>query len=318
MLNKINIALVGSGNMAKEHARAFQSLQDTFIKVVYSRNLNHAQKLASEIQSPNAIDQIEKLRNIENINLIIVAVSIEATYEIIKKISNMRIPILVEKPLGLNLEECKLITKLTNSISGKVLVALNRRCYSSTLKAQKYLSNDHEPRLIEIFDQQDKLSVNDSNFHPKVIKNWMFANSIHLIDYAFIFGRGKLKETKIIDYWNPSDNNCFVTSRSLFSSGDIVYYRALWGMPGPWGCAISTKNQRLEMSPLENLTLQKSGSRKKIKIKISDNDVNFKPGFRIQAEEVVKEIKSKKPSKVVVDANQTMETTKLISKIYKV
>ena len=70
------------------------------------------------------------------------------------------------------------------------------------------------------------------------------------------------------------------------------------------------------MSPLENLTLQKKGSRKKIEVKISDYDVNFKPGFRVQAEEVIKEIKTNKPSNIVIDANQTLETTKLVSKIY--
>jgi len=312
-----NIALIGSGNMAAEHARAFEAIPNTKITVVCSRNLAKARKLAIELGGTAFTDQVRDIKNYAKIDLIIVAVSIEATFKLIVEVLKLEIPLLVEKPLGFDLEQCENIHKILELSSIKAWVGLNRRCYSSTINALKYLKDDTNQRIVDIFDQQDKLSANTSKFHPSVVKNWMFANSIHLIDYAYIFGRGIIEKVSVMTGWNLSHKHNVVSAKMQFSSGDLVYYRALWGMPGPWLCAITTKKIRLEMSPLENLKVQESGSRQKTSVKLSSIDKDFKAGLMFQAKEIIEEIVKKRPTKFVPNSMQALNTTRLVAKIYE-
>ena len=75
-------------------------------------------------------------------------------------------------------------SELNNS---KVYVALNRRFYSSTKAVMRKLDNYQEQRLITVLDQEDTKKAELMKRPKKVIENWMYANSIHLIDYFHIF-----------------------------------------------------------------------------------------------------------------------------------
>ena len=44
---------------------------------------------------------------------------------------------------------------------------------------------------MNIFDQENSLATIKLGKPLKVVKNWMYANSIHMIDLAYLFGRGK-------------------------------------------------------------------------------------------------------------------------------
>ena len=91
----------------------------------------------------------------------------------------------------------------------------------------------------------------------KLIKNWMYANSIHLIDYANFLTRGKLKNIKFIKK-NKSEINCFLH----FSSEDNVNYICRWNKPGPWQVHLSLKNYYFELSPLEVLKIRSNFKKK--------------------------------------------------------
>ena len=71
---------------------------------------------------------------------------------------------------------------------------MNRRFYSSTQKLQKILLNNKDKRIVTVFDQESKSNALKSGHNNKVVKNWMFANSIHLIDYFNIFAEAILKK----------------------------------------------------------------------------------------------------------------------------
>ena len=88
-------------------------------------------------------------------------------------------------------------------------------------------------------------------------------------------------------------------------------------MPGPWLCAITTKKIRLEMSPLEKLKVQESGSRQKTSVKLSSIDKDFKAGLMFQAKEIIEEIVKKRPTKFVPNSMQALNTTRLVAKIYE-
>ncbi|MBT7624615.1 MAG: gfo/Idh/MocA family oxidoreductase, partial [Flavobacteriaceae bacterium] len=147
----------------------------------------------------------------------------------------------------------------------------------------------------------------------EVIDNWMYANSIHMIDYFSMFCRGKLTKVTPIVLWNKN-NPKYVASKLQFDSGDIGLYECFWNSPAPWSVSINTENIRLDMTPLESLTKQVYESRKKNNIELDKVDYDFKPGIRLQAELLIKTIKNNKAYLPTLD--QAIDTMKIINLIY--
>ena len=141
----------------------------------------------------------------------------------------------------------------------------------------------------------------------------MYANSVHLLDYVNILGRGKIKtvQTNI----SKEKKQSFLCSNIIMTSGDKVNYNAIWNTPGRWGIRIFTDNFFYELSPLETLKIFDLKKLKTKKFKNGINDINFKPGFMLQAIDFLKMIKKKPHS--LVDIEDNFNTTKLISKIYE-
>jgi hypothetical protein len=114
----------------------------------------------------------------------------------------------------------------------------------------------------------------------------MYANSIHLIDYLRLFGRGKIIRVIPICPWTPNAPS-MVVSKIEFSSGDVGIYEGVWNGPGPWAVTVVTPVERLEMRPLEQISIQLRGERTVFPLAISSDDSEFKPGLRQQALDVL-------------------------------
>ena len=110
----------------------------------------------------------------------------------------------------------------------------------------------------------------------------MYANSIHLIDYFRVFGRGEITGVVPVEAWDP-ENPGMVLAKIVFSSGDIGLYEGVWNGPGPWAVSVTTPQERLEMRPLEQVTVQLRGERKLTSLEIDPDDSAYKPGLRYQA-----------------------------------
>jgi predicted dehydrogenase len=199
----------------------------------------------------------------------------------------------LEKPAGYNLENARLILEAARKSNSRVWVALNRRAYSSTRQALARLEGVEGPRFIQILDQQDQNAAREIYKEPpEVVENYMYANSIHLIDYLRVFGRGKINCVIPICPWTPSAPS-MVIAKIEFSSGDVGIYEGTWNGPCPWSVTVVTPVERLEMRPLEQITVQLRGERKVSQLAISLDDSEFKPGLRQQAVDVLSALEGK-------------------------
>jgi hypothetical protein len=148
---------------------------------------------------------------------------------------------------------------------------------------------------------------------PLVVENYMYANSIHMIDYFRVFGRGEVTKVTPVVSWNPKAPG-IVVAHIEFSSGDVGLYEGIWNGPGPWAVTVNTPQERLEMRPLEQLSVQMKGERKLNQIPSDRIDVEFKPGLRKQALAAVAAVNGQ-PSSLgtIEDAYQSMQ---LVAKIF--
>jgi predicted dehydrogenase len=175
------------------------------------------------------------------------------------------------------------------------------------------LASVQEPRLVQVHDQENPLVALANGQPPLVVENWMYANSIHIIDYLRIFCRGSVENVENVVKWSPLDPR-FVVAKVTFSSGDIGIYQAVWNAPGPWSVAVNTQSKRWEMRPLEQACVQTYKDRRSETIPTHEWDTKFKPGIRLQAEEVVRAVRGE--SHHLPSLEDGLATMKLVQQIY--
>lgn len=283
----VKVAIIGAGYMAREHIRAFQNFPGVKVTGIYSRTFAKAEKLALELGIGVVCDSIDLLFERSEADLVVIAVPELSVREVCLEVFKYRWVCLIEKPAGYNVPDAEQIFLAAKENQRQAFVALNRRHYSSTKAVLSSLANQTERRIIHVYDQEDQVQAREVGQPELVIKNWMYANSIHLIDYFKILGRGEIIEVTPIIHWRP-DNPSFVMAKIKYSSGDLGIYEAVWNGPGPWAVTVTTRQQRWELRPLEQAKFQTYGSRQLESIAIDPLDLEFKPGLCNQAKEAIK------------------------------
>ena len=307
------VAIIGAGYMGREHVRAFADVPSVTIAGIHSRTRARAEALADEFGILGVHDSVSELYERTQANLVVVAVPETAANPVSRACFDFPWTVLMEKPPGHNLQDAEEIHSAAVARNRKVLVGLNRRSLSSTRAAMADLAQYDSPRFIHVQDQQN-LEEAASYGHPDlVVENWMYANSIHVIDYLRAFGRGRITSVTPVFAWHPKTSQV-VVAKIEFDSGDRGLYEGIWRGPGPWAVSVSTPEKRWEMRPLEQAAFQVWGERHLQPVEVHSWDRDFKPGLRLQAEMAVAAALGKPPDTPTLDG--AMETMRLISAIF--
>jgi len=307
------IAIVGAGNMAREHIRAFASLPGVAVAGITSRTRGRAEALAAEFEIRHVCDSIGELYRATGAVLCVSTVFETAMRDVAIECCRYPWTVLLEKPPGIDLAAAEEIGSAAKDRGRTVLVGLNRRFLSATRAALNDLAMCPGPRFIHVQDQQSLAMAHALNHPPEVVERWMFANSIHLADYLRCFGRGTVNEVQLLS--PPPNGLDVVLARVVFSSGDVGVYEAVWDGPGPWAATVTTSAKRWELRPLEQARYQKIGERRLIDVAADDYDVQFKPGFKLQAEHAVAAACGLPNESTTLD--EALETMRLIQAIYR-
>lgn len=314
-MKKVKFAFVGAGYMANEYAKVLKSEFKNKSKIVGVINKSN-KRINDFVKNYNVSNQyfeLNKMMTLSKPDVVVVCVNELATYNVLKILCNYPCICLIEKPVGIDFNESKKILKLKKNKSFKPFVALNRRHYSSVKNVQKIISSDNSPRVIKIFDQENTIVAKQSGQPLKVIKNWMYANSIHMIDFVYNFGRGKIKKI-VKNNKVKTTNDGFFSCNIYFDSGDLVVYDCLWNRPAPWSLQISTKNYFVELKPIEQSAFLTNKNRKWNNIKISNFDKIYKPGIYSMLIEIFNFQHKKRAN--LQDLKYSNSLMELINKIY--
>ncbi|MDB4051012.1 Gfo/Idh/MocA family oxidoreductase, partial [Flavobacteriaceae bacterium] len=179
----IKVAIIGAGYMANEHIKAFSSLENVMVNGIFSRTKEKAIIISKKYKIEFVAESINELYNLTKADVVVNTSSVASILDTTKKCLNFPWINLVEKPPGYNLNEALTLYELVEKKNAQLYVALNRRHYSSVKKALFELKNDDSKRVVKVLDQEDQNDPKRIGHSNKIIQNWMFANSIHLIDY---------------------------------------------------------------------------------------------------------------------------------------
>lgn len=307
------IAFVGAGGMTREHAKAFKDVPGVELVGITNRTRAKAEEIAAEFGIVKVYASIDEMASASGADLVVMAVYEPAILETARACFAHSWSVMMEKPIGLDLGEAREVAALAKSTGRKVWVGLNRRALGATRFIIGDLESDAGRRFIHVQDQQSLETARAIGHKPNVVDNWMFANSIHLVDYIRAFGRGAVSRVDVIKPFDAADPGV-VLAKVEFDSGDLGLYEALWHAPGPWACTVTTQRRRYELRPLEKAVYQNAGERALNPVEADPADVAFKPGFRVQAERVIAAIRGETTGAPSLD--EALETTELVAKIY--
>lgn len=305
------VAFVGAGYMGGEHARAFAAAGATLAGVM-SRTRSRSEALAGKFPSLLVCDSIEELRMRTQADLVVVSVPELHTRNVLEACFRFPWKVLVEKPAGFDLVEAERIRNAGRGHS--VFVALNRRYYSSTMAVRGGLASDQGHRVVHVVDQEDPEAARRAGQPEVVVSNWMYANSIHVVDCLRVFARGEADEVEIIEPFDPESPSSVVAS-VRFSSGDLGLYQGLWNRPGPWSATISTPERFYEMRPLEQAQFRVRTDRQWHAIPAHPRDSEFKPGLMAQAEDALRACRGE--SHLLPTLDDAFASMQLVARIFE-
>lgn len=311
-MHKYKIVFVGTGKMANEYAKVLYNEFKNQIQFVgaMNRSNDRIKDFIKKYKIPKYYRNLKEMMMITKPDIVIVSVNETSTYKILKILTKFDIICLIEKPVGFNFYQSEKISKLKKNDGFKGFIALNRRYYSSVQKAQNIISKDLSPRIIHIYDQESTLIAKKSGKPTQVVKNWMYANSIHMIDFAYQFGRGKIKKIKKLNKGNIFKES-YVSALLYFDSGDVVFYHCFWNRKAPWKVEISTQNFYIQLKPIEKLSYLSKKNVKWNNVKKSNSDINYKPGIHLLLKDIVNPKKNN-----LMDLKYSYKLMKLINRVY--
>jgi predicted dehydrogenase len=307
---RYTVAIIGTGRMAQEHYNAFISFKKFNVVCVVGRNEKKLKSFANKNFIKNFFFNIETAYKELKPDLVIIAVSELSSKKVVLESLKFPWTCLAEKPIGYNYKQnIFLYKRIKFAKKENFFIALNRRHYSSTINAKNILFKNNGKRHIFISGQEDLNFQNKINTPKKVIDNFMYANSIHLIDYINIFCRGTLTSIKKLNFLNKKPH--LLISKLNFSSGDCATYSVVHNVNAPWYFALKTNKLSIVIKPLETYY----SNIRKINNNINKFDKKFKPGLREQARQVLNYLSNKKHNLPSIETY--IKTINLIKKIYE-
>lgn len=298
--------MIGAGYTAREHVRAFINVPGVTMAGIHSRTRNKAEAIAKEYNISLICDSIGELYKKTKADLVVVTVPELSMRMVSTACFEYPWTVLLEKPAGYNIADAEEIKNAAKKNGSRVFVALNRRFYSSTRAVKNDISSLDETRFVKVQDQEDQKVALLAGQPQILVDNWMYANSIHMIDYFRVFGRGKIIKVEPIMPWDAHKPGV-VVSKIMFDSGDFGIYESIWNGPGPWAVSVNTSSKRWELRPLEQAGFQNRDDRKLQSVEQHLWDKTFKPGFRLQAEHAVAAALGRQSESVTLaDAFDTM------------
>ena len=308
MSYNIKLGLIGAGNIAKEHLSVIHHLDNISVTGITSRTNSKANQLAIQFKIDNVYNDYNELINKSELDALMITVSADQIYQLVKDLIPYKIPLFIEKPPGLLPDQTKVLVKLANKYHVSNMVGYNRRYYSIFHKGINLINSNGKLLGIAIEGHERFWNIVDKL--PKLIReNWIYANSTHTVDLLrFFAGEPKIINTLSKSFYEKNGDQ-FVASIE-FDSGAIGSYSSHWYSPGGWSIKLFGENITVQFNPLEN-GIWIDNEFTKHKILPDKNDIKYKSGFCNQILAFVKMVNTGSLDWPGVDLQDSLKTMEL-------
>jgi len=307
MIEKINVGIIGAGGIAQEHLKVLKDLEDVEIVALCNRGEKRRVETAEKFDIPRIYANYHDMLKNHEFDALFILVSVLNMKRVTLDCSKLGIPLFVEKPIGLSVEDAKTIQETAHQYNTKIMVGVNRRFVSTIMKAKELVGNING---INIEAPERYINEVESGFHPpEVLDRWIYVNGVHCIDLLRYFG-GDVKEIVSVS----SKSKHYYNSQMVLENCP-AQYRSYWDCPGGWRVTLYGDKTTVELFPLEKGIVKVRGQEPQV-FTLEEIDKKYKPGFYKQARYFVDFVKEKKPfAYPASDIDDAVKTMYLIKKI---
>jgi predicted dehydrogenase len=274
----IRVALIGAGDHSRtHHAPAladFQRSHPGAIRIaVCDRDEARAREAQRQFDFEEHFTDADDLRARFQPDAALLITPVPITLSMVRKFLPDAIPLLIEKPLGVNIEEARLLAEAVMEAAVPAMVSLNRRFDPGFAIARKWLAEQGPLRVVH----GNMLRVRRAE------PQFVWSTGIHLLDLLCVVGRPMKPLTTVgsvrasgADIWRlarldaaegPAVSiqimpNCGKMEESLRLAGD-AYCADLWtGTSHPWRvqCYLEGELVLDEQAPADQPLHIRSGS----------------------------------------------------------
>lgn len=287
-MKEIKIGLIGAGGIAKQHLKVMSAFPEIRVVGITSRTMSRAEDLAEEQKETiDCFDSVEEMVSEAKPDALMVLVSANQMFSVCKKVIPLGLPLLIEKPAGLDPEENKVLLSLAKDHNVRVMVGYNRRFYSNFKKGLDIV-RDHGKLMGVTIEGHERFWRLKDHLSEEMREKWIYANSVHTIDLLRFFG-GDILQVKSIAHRHYEKNGDQFAAIAELESGAIGQYTAHWYSPGGWRVVLYGDGVTVDFEPLEEGVYIDSQF-KRHEILPDKMDVEYKPGFYGQMKAFIKMI----------------------------
>jgi predicted dehydrogenase len=208
-MDKIRTAIVGAGKMGTIHAKVYHQMSQTRLVAVVDTDTKKAEKLAKKYKA-QAFDDCSEI--LDKVDAVTIASPTTSHLELASVFIEKKIPVLIEKPLAMNVDECKKIVDLAQKHNTIVAVGHSERC-NPVVQAMKRLNI--EPKFIEAH------RISPYPFRSTDI-SVVLDVMIHDIDIILSMAQSKIKKVEAVGVAVIDDKEDICNSRITFENGCIA------------------------------------------------------------------------------------------------
>ena len=302
------LALVGVGPMAALHAQAIAEVDGLQIDVCMSRDPERAADFAARHGLPRSLP-LSDLAEAPDVDGFWIVAPAEAMASVATTFAGYGLPMFLEKPVGLSLEETRGVRQ---AIATPTMVGLNRRFYEVIQRGLALVEAAGGVRAVEVHMPEDLAGAASAN-SAAVKAAWPFANSVHLIDLFRLFGGEPASVTTRNQVISVEDRA--FAGMIEFEHGAGGLFSAQWYAPGGWRVSVYAKDLTLQFQPIEQLTIIRRPRAQEV-ITASGRDARLKPGLFGQAQafrDLLNTGRLEKPGADLADYERTVALVKALT-----
>ncbi|HAR97336.1 MAG TPA: hypothetical protein DCS11_00215 [Syntrophus sp. (in: bacteria)] len=277
------IGLIGYGFIAQKHIEVFRALG---AEVVATCNRSEAKRREARERWGIAAGYSDPLEmaDREQPDALLLTAGIEAVAPLARTLLPLHLPMLIEKPPGLSLEETRGLAALAREHGTPAMVGLNRRFYSVYHRALERMGGRGAVTGVNVEWSEDPPGLLAAGVPAEQIPLYVYANSLHGVDLLPFFA-GAIPSPAV---WGRDLDPAGGQYRwqmaldGVAERGARVHFASNWDVPGRWRLVVDAPDARMVSAPLETALILARGKGVE-EVSPSDEDKRFKPGFHGQA-----------------------------------
>lgn len=290
---KSRVGLIGSGPIADWHVSALKAAGLEVAAVSSRCGSTRLREFAGRHAIPMTFDGWQAmLDEPRHWDALVIAVHIDVTANILSKAIELKVPVLVEKPIAWTSER---LAALQARAHPKVMVGFNRRFYRTVAFARDEVRN--APPLLACLDLPEAIDAGQEPGTGRPYWEPFVANSCHGLDLLrFIFG--PLCIERVSRLRATTGRMAGLAALLSSSRGDSIMLGCNWGTPANFALSLDRPGRRVELKPFELATVYEGMDivepseevpirryipRVKDRIGLDEIDSQHKPGFVQQA-----------------------------------